>query len=174
MPHHAQLGALGGVLVQAQDQRADGTLRLARAPADDYRVDRADALDLRHPLALAGEVRRSPLLGDRPLGVREPFARVPRVLGGLHQLDRSRAETVAGEQPLQGGATLRERTLEQRVLGLGEQVEGDVHRGRLGGETRNARGGGMDALTQRVEVLAPVAAAHDDLAVEHVAAGREA
>src|SRR5829696_9382046 len=45
---------LAGVVVEAEDQRADRPLLLAGAPADDDRVDRADALDLHHPDALAG------------------------------------------------------------------------------------------------------------------------
>ena len=48
--------------VQAEDQRADRVLRLARAPAHDHGVDRAHALDLHHARALAraGRAPRSP------------------------------------------------------------------------------------------------------------------
>ena len=40
-------------VVEAEDQRADRARLLARPPADDDRVDRAHALDLDHPVALA-------------------------------------------------------------------------------------------------------------------------
>src|SRR5919204_3775680 len=44
-------------VVEAEDERADGALRLPRPPAEDDAVDRADPLHLDHPDALAGPVR---------------------------------------------------------------------------------------------------------------------
>src|SRR5205823_116231 len=174
VPHHARRRAGGGILVQAEDQRPHGVRHLAGAPPHDDRVDRAHAPDLRHPGTLAGPVGGRALLGDRPLGPRQPPARVARVGGGLHQLDRRRAKAVAREQPLERRAPLTEGTLEQCPRALGEQVEGHIHRRGLGGQPRDPRGGRMDALAERVEVLAAVGAAHDDLPVEHVVARGEA
>ena len=43
-----------GLVVEAEDQRADGALLLAGPVADDDGVDRAHPLDLDHPDALPG------------------------------------------------------------------------------------------------------------------------
>ncbi len=140
-------------------------------------VDRAHALDLDHALALAGQVGRRALLGDRALGVLEPLLRPRSALATVGISSTGRAvkasppPALADEQLLERGAALGEGQLEQRVVLAREQVEGDVHGGRLDGEALDARDGRVDALAERVEVLAPVGVAHDDLAVEHVAPG---
>ena len=59
-------------VVEAEDQRADRALLLARAPADDDGVDRPQALDLDHPLALARQVRGVEALGDHALAALQP------------------------------------------------------------------------------------------------------
>ena len=70
-------------------------------------------------------------------------------------------------------AALGLRQLEQRLVAVGEQVEGDEARRRLLGEHVDARLGGVDALAERVEVLPAVGVEEHDLPVEHVAALRE-
>ncbi len=77
------------------------------------------------------------------------------------------------EQLLERRSALREGLLEQHLILAREQVEGDVGGGRLEREPLDPRGRRMDPLAERVEVLAAVAVAHDDLAVEHVAARGE-
>src|SRR5205085_12072952 len=84
------------------------------------------------------------------------------------------AEAVAFDQSLERRAALAEAAGEQQLAVACEQIEGDINGRRLGGQARDARSRRMDSLTQRIEVLAPVGAAHDDLTVEHVAARREA
>ena len=64
-------------------------------------------------------------------------------------------------------------SVEQHLVAVGEHVEGDEARRRLLGEHLDPRLGRVDALAERVEVLAAVLVEQDDLAVEHVAAGRE-
>ena len=61
-------------------------------------------------------------------------------------------------------------SVEQRLVAVREQVEGDEARRRLLGEHVDARLGGVDALAERVEVLPAVGVEEDDLPVEHVAA----
>ena len=61
------------------------------------------------------------------------------------------------------------RELEQRLVVLREQVEGDEARRRLFGEHLDPRLGGMDALAERVEVLAALIVEEHDLAVQDVA-----
>src|SRR3954447_4959504 len=56
------------VVVQAEDERADRALLLARPPAHDHGVDRPHALDLHHADALARAVARLLALGDHALG----------------------------------------------------------------------------------------------------------
>src|SRR5262249_31093299 len=55
VPDGAQLIAF----VEAEDQGADGSLLFARSPAHHHTVDRSLALDLRHPPAFAGLIRRA-------------------------------------------------------------------------------------------------------------------
>ena len=163
--------------VQAEDERADGPLLLAVAPALHDGVDRPLALDLHHALALAGQVRRVELLGDHALGVLQP------ALGLLGRADRGGqrdarvGERVPGEEPLERVAAGREGALDQRRVAGGEQVEGDVAGRHLLRQLGDARRRGMDALRQRVEVGGGVAieafGVDDDLPVEDVPAGRE-
>src|SRR5918994_7306524 len=80
----AQLAAL---VVEAEDQRADGVRLLAGAPADDDRVDRPHALDLRHALALPGQVGRLLALGDHALGALQPWLGLAGVLRRRRQVD---------------------------------------------------------------------------------------
>src|SRR5205814_3137940 len=55
---------LVGVVVQAEDERADRALLLAHPERHDDRVGRPHALDLQHADALAGAVLRARLLRD--------------------------------------------------------------------------------------------------------------
>jgi hypothetical protein len=59
------------------------------------------------------------------------------------------------------------------VVALGEQVERHEARRRDLGEQRHARGGGVDALLQRLEVRPAPVALDDDLAVQHEPAARQ-
>ena len=106
-------------------------------------------------------------LGDHALGAVQPRLRLVGVLGGRREVDGR------GDHRLEAVAALGLRQLEQRLVVLREQVERDEARRRLLGEHVDARLGGMDALAERVEVLAAVLVEEHDLAVEHVAALRE-
>src|SRR6188768_2813760 len=132
-------GAQLAAVVEAEDQGADGALLLARAPAHHHAVDRALALHLRHPFALAGDVEGVELLGHRSLGAPQPFLRLVGVAG-----EDARLHGGAIEQPLQPLATLPERNLEQRLVALGEEVEGDEAGGDLLREQRDPRLGRVD------------------------------
>src|ERR1700684_960174 len=56
---------------------------------------------------------------------------------------------------------------------MGKQVEGYEHSGRLSRKALHARDGGVDALSERVEVLAPVGTAYNYLPVQHIAPRRK-
>ena len=155
------------VVVQGEDERADGALLLARAPADDDGVDRAHALDLGHADALAGLVGRVLALGDHALGALQPRLGLVGGLGARREVQRR------GDHRLEAVAALGLRQLQQRLVAVRQQVEGDEARRRLLGEHVDARLGGVDALAERVEVLPAVGVEEDDLPVEHVAALRE-
>src|SRR5262249_47771153 len=108
------------------------------------------------------------LLGDHALGVAQPARCFLRGRDDWHQLDRGVRERGCGKQLLQCGASLTERTFEQVLVLVREEVESDIAGRCLPREPLNARGGGVNALAERVEVLATVGAAYDDLAVEHI------
>ncbi len=64
----------------------------------------------------------------------------------------------------------------QILVAFGEQVERDEHRRGLGGETLHARGGGVDALTERLPIealCARFAGRDDDLAIEQAGSGED-
>src|SRR5262249_34514653 len=63
---------LSGIVVQAEDQRADRVGLLARPPAGHDRVDRPHALDLHHAGALAGAVGGVAVLGHHALAAAQP------------------------------------------------------------------------------------------------------
>src|SRR5262249_4948615 len=100
---------LAGLVVEPEDEGADGALVLARPPADDHAVDRPHPLDLRHPAPLAGQVRRGGLLRDDPLTLVEPLLRVGSISG-----ERGERDPALGEE-LEPAAPLGERQLEQRL-----------------------------------------------------------
>src|SRR6185312_9883937 len=164
VPDHAQVAAL---VVEAEDERADRALLLARAPAAHDRVDRAHTLDLHHPRPLAGAVGGGELLGDDALGAVQPGLGLLALARTGGQVDRLLHEV------LEDGAPLLVRDLEQGVVVAREHVERDEARGGLAGQALDARAGGMDALAQGFEVLDAAFPEHDDLAVEDVAPGRE-
>ena len=155
----ADLAQTAVLAVEAQDERPERALGLARAPAHDDRVDRPDALDLDHADPLARAVGGAGLLGDHALLLVQPALG----LGGAAD-DRGQLEAL---ERLERGAALEVGQLEQHVVVAGEQVEGDQARGRLGRESVDARLRRVDALAEGVE------GGRDDLAVEHVAAGRQ-
>ena len=89
---------LAGLVVQAEDERADRALLLARAPADDDRVDRADALDLVHADALAGAVAARPgAWRSRP---RRPAARARASAGSSVVGVRSTGAAIIAVEPV--------------------------------------------------------------------------
>jgi hypothetical protein len=71
------------------------------------------------------------LLGDHALGVLDPLLSLARPGYFPHQLDRRWGEAAVGEQALERGAAPGKRALQQRFVVVGEQVEHDVHGGRL-------------------------------------------
>ena len=147
----------GVAVVEREDQRAHRVGLLAWAPPRHDGVGGAGALDLEHPPALPRPVGSGALLGDRALGVLQPAFGLADGVDGGHQLDRGALEidpAHPGEQRLERRAARAEGLLQQGVVVAREQVEGDVHRGRLAREQLDARGGRVDALAERVEVLA--------------------
>src|SRR5205823_9121251 len=70
---------LPGLVVQAEDQRADRPLLLSGSVADHDGVDPPDALDLDHPSSLPGPIGRVELLRHPPLAAAEPPLGLARV-----------------------------------------------------------------------------------------------
>src|SRR3954454_486159 len=164
MPDHPQLPV--GV-VEAEDERADGALLLARTPAADDGVDRAHALDLHHARPLARPVGRVELLGDHALGAAQPRLGVLARVRAWSEVDR-RVDDL-----LEHAAALGVGALEQRLVIACEHVERYEARGRLARQALDPRPRRVDALPEGVEVLDPALAEDDDLAVEPVPAGHE-
>ncbi len=161
----AQLAAV----VEAEDQRADRALGFPRPPAHHHAVDRPLALDLRHPLALAREVGRVELLRHHPLDAAQPALGLLGVAGQRRQLEPGRR----GDR-LQPPPALAQRRLEQRLVALGEQVEGDVLRRDLRRQPVDSRLRRVDPFLQQVELEVAIGVADHQLAVEHPAPRREA
>ena len=116
------------VVVEPEDERADGALLLAEAEGHHHCVERADPLDLHHPDALAGPVGSVALLCDHALAhAGEPLAGLVDRGRRLGELDRLGDD---GREPL---AALVVGELEQALVVLCEQVERDqLRRGLLG------------------------------------------
>jgi hypothetical protein len=161
---HAQLALL---VVEGEDQRADGVLLLAGSPRVYDGVHGADALDLRHPHPLARTVRRVAILGDHALGAVEPGG------GGLWIVRAGRQVDGRVDELLEARAALVLGQLEEDLVVAREQVEGHEARGRRLGEHGDPRGGRMNPLAERVEVLAAAVIEQDDLPVHDVPTGRE-
>ena len=159
MPDDVELAV---VVVEGEDERPDGALLLAHAERHHHGVECADALDLEHPGPFPGEVGRGGLLGDHALGAPgEPAARALGIVGRRRELD-----VVAVDRRREPAAALLVRQVEQHLVPVRQQVEGDVRRGRLLREHLHARLRRVDALAEQVELLDPVDH-HDQLAVEH-------
>ena len=77
-------------------------------------------------------------------------------------------------QRLEPGRRSAKGSLEQRLVALGQQVEGDVAGGDLLRQQLDPRLGRMDAALQRVELEVALGVANHQLAVQHVAPGGEA
>ena len=124
-----------GIVVEAEQQRADALAVFVEAVARDRAVARALVLHLQH-CALPGTVRVLEWLGDdtvesRALEATEPVRREVTIARRGRQVDRRRR---AAEQQCEPSPTLAERCLEQRVVSEREEIERDVRRGHLGGE----------------------------------------
>ena len=100
---------------EGEDERADGALLLAGAPADDDRVDRADALDLGHADALAGLVGRVLALGDHALAVLEPGLGLGGVLGGGGELRPGRRHRASRSRRSRWGSAEQGLVVEARA-----------------------------------------------------------
>ncbi len=155
-------------LVEAEDDRTDGPRLLSRAPAHHDGVDRAHALDLDHARTFTGAVGRIPFLGDHALGLVQPALGVGSLADHRRELDGRR------DQRLQRGAALPVGQVGEKLVALLEEVERDEHRGRLLAQPSDPRRGRMDSLADQVELLVSGGPAHEQLAVEDVASGREA
>ena len=161
---------LAGVVVEPEDQRADGALLLARAVADDHRVDRAHALDLHHP----GRARPG---GRARAG---PWPPRPRRCAAMARPRRRSRVSGVQSMPIEHSASSSARrsangSSSSDSSSQREQVERDVAGRRLARASMlDPRRGRVDPLLERVEVLAAVGAVDHDLAVEHVAARWEA
>src|SRR4051812_17897912 len=160
VPDLAQV-AIG--VVERQRERAERALLLAGPPTAHDRVDRAHALDLHHPDALARPVGRVLALGHHAFGALQPRLRLGRILRGGREVDGLL------DQLLEPVAALALGQLQQQLVADRQHVEGDEARRRLLGQHVNARLGGVDALAERVEVLAALVVEPHDLAVEDVA-----
>jgi hypothetical protein len=142
------------------------------AEAGDDAVRRPVVLDLEHG-PLVGLVRPVERLGHDPveagaLEALEPLAgdvHVGRGPGDVHRRVGVRQGLEEALAPLAEGAA------HQVLVAEGEDVEGDQGRRRLAAEQRDPARGRVDAQLQGLEVE-PVAAGHDDLAVEHAALRR--
>ncbi len=156
------------LVVEAQDQRADRPLLLAGAVAGDHGVDRAHPLDLDHPLALAGPVGRAGVLGHHSLAVGQP------------RLGLSRGRASGGErdavppQLFERGAALGERaapavTRPPRPAGR-RRCSGP---GSARPASRSGRRPDGSAAGARRSPGWPSVVVDHDLAVQHVAPGRE-
>ena len=112
------------LVVEAEHQRADRVLLLAGPPAGDDGVDRPQALDLDHRLALAAQVGRVELLRDHALAARQPGLGLGRVVDERRQLDRA-GVVEAAEQLLERRAALgRTGCSSAACVADREQVEG--------------------------------------------------
>ena len=124
-------------VVEAEDQRADRALLLARAPADDDAVGGAQPLDLDHPLALARPVGGVELLRDHALAGLEPGLGLFGRARQRGQLDRAGVlffARRARDQRLERSRRSSNGSREQLLVALGEQVEGAEQRRRLLGQ----------------------------------------
>ena len=167
---HADVMQHAGIVVQAEQQRADGVgAVLVPAEAGDDAVGAARVLDLQHR-ALARLIDRRFELRDDAVEA-GAFELLQPALGlgpiACHRRQVQR-RLRAAEQPLEPRAPLGLRQRHRRLAAGAEQVERDEARRRLLRELRDSRRGGMDALLQRVEVE-PARRHDDDLAVEHAA-----
>ena len=119
------------------------------------------------PVRSPGRYGASSCLATTPSAPCEPLLRAVGVEGDRREVDR------LVHQLLEPRAALVLGQLEQHLVAVGEQVEGDEARRGLLGQHVDARLGGVDALAERVEVLPALLVEQHDLAVEHVAAGGE-
>ena len=122
VPDLAQVAVL---VVEAEDEGADGARLLARAPAAHDGVDRAHALDLDHALALVGAVGAVALLGDDALGAVQPRLGLRGVGHARGQVHGGLVGEVLGDEALQPGAALVLGQRQQDLVVEAEQVEGD-------------------------------------------------
>ena len=168
------IGLSFSAVVEPEDQRSHRALLLARPPAHDHHVDRADVLDLDHPLALPGDVGGVELLRDHALARKEPGLGGRHVLRQRGQLDGTRRGFLTTrrrrDQLSQRLAALRERRLHQLGAVDRQRVEGAKQRRRLLRQHLHAGLGGVQTGLERVEHLAAVVVEDDQLAVDHVAA----
>lgn len=169
---HPDVMQHAGVVVQAEQQRADPVAACVDPVARHHAVGRPFVLDLDQgpsPRFVAPVDR----LGDDAvesgtLELGEPTSRHLGVGGGggdAHPLHRS-------ESVEQLPTPLGDRSVEQGDIAEGEQIEGDAHGRCPLGEHPHPRVGRMDPLGQCVEVEAgTVGPGYDDLAVDHRSAG---
>ena len=111
-------------------------------------------------------------LGDHPveagtLELLEPVGGDRRVGGRGGEVD---GRVGSAQHPLEALTPLRQRVLAQVVVALGEEVERDEARWRLGRQLRHPAGSRVDAHLQEIEVETLLGGDHD-LAVEHRAPG---
>src|SRR5262245_12007028 len=169
--HHADVLERARRVVEPEQERADRHSGTALVPAEARHHAVALPLVLHlehHPLVrLVGAAfgLRHHAVQARALEASEPVGRGAALLGGRRQVQ---GRLGALEQRLELAAALAERAGAQVPIALAEKVPED-HRGReLLRQHRDARGGGVDAQLQRLEVESAVPRDHD-LAVEHAA-----
>ena len=162
---HLQLAV---VVVQAQDQRAERALLLAGAPADHHRVDRAHALHLHHPGALARTVGGVELLGDHALRALEPRLGLRAVERARRQVERlaRRASRAA-----RAGARTAHRAAPRRPARAGRTRRTAPASPRPAVRTRDSAG--WMRCWSASNSWRPSVAQDHQLAVEHVLARRE-
>ncbi len=167
------------VVEQAEQQRADAAAVLVHAEPGHHAVGGALVLDLDQG-PLVGLVHVVEPLGHhaveaRPLERREPFGRHGAVGARRGHEDRCGCARRAGgvQHAHELGAAVTERPSQPRLVAERQQVEGDEHARRLGGEARHPRRRRVDPLEQGVEVESvAVPVGHDDLAVDDAPLGQ--
>ena len=160
-------------VVGAEDQRADGALLLAGAPADDHQVGGPHPLDLDHALALAGPVGRVELLGDHALAALQPGLGLGGILGERRQLDAARVRCQEPIRLLERGTALAQRDLQRAFPPTARMSNARKTAGVSSASIVDPRLRRVQAVLQRVELLGAVGAEDHQLSVEHVLAGGE-
>ena len=154
-------------LVEPEDQRADAVRLDARAEADHDAVDRAQPLDLDHRRALARRVGGVEALGDHALGLLRASARPRPGRGRAPSGARPSSPSSAARRCSNGCSSSSTPSSSSRSKATYEAGSSRASR-----SIRDAAG--WIRCCSAPNASPPSVAVDHDLAVEHVATGREA